>query len=178
MLLEAPPIDRATAYHVVVPFKRLFATAHGVLAARSSWILRLRDAQGAEGFGEIALDPGATTLEEGRLAAAVREAVAELEAGQFPERSCLLASRAEGRAILAGIDGALDSLLRAASGDPNGPRSRESVAVNATLSDAGAEATAEAAIRAVAAGFTCLKLKVGPEITAALVDRVAAVSRG
>jgi o-succinylbenzoate synthase len=51
----------------------------------------------------------------------------------------------------------------------------ESVPVNATVGDADAAATAEAASEAVADGFDCLKLKVGARPVEADVERVRAV---
>jgi L-alanine-DL-glutamate epimerase-like enolase superfamily enzyme len=172
-----PPLDRADAYYVRVPFKRPFDTAGGVFTTRNSWILRLRDFEGREGFGEVALHPTALRAEEDGLAAAVREAVAELGAGRLPAAVLQGAAGLEGRALLAGLYEALGALERARFAGPTGAEPTVSVPVNATLDASGAPEAAEAAHRAVSEGFTCLKLKVGLESTAALMRRVAGIRR-
>jgi o-succinylbenzoate synthase len=177
MLSALPPLDRAEAYYVRVPFRRPFETADGVFATRNSWILRLRDFEGRDGFGEIALHPAAPGSEEDRLAAAVREEVAQLGAGRLPGTVLEGAAGLEDRALLAGLDEALGALERARLAGRTGVGTPVSVSVNATLDASAAAEAAESAHRSVAEGFTCLKLKVGPESTAALVDRVAAIRR-
>lgn len=177
MLSALPPLDRAEAYYVRVPFRQPFETADGVFASRNSWILRLRDFEGRDGFGEIALHPAAPSSEQDRLAAALREALAELGAGRLPATVLEGEAGLEGRAILAGLDEALGALERARQAGRAGAGAAISVLVNATLDASGTADAAEAAHMAVAAGFTCLKLKIGPETTAALVDRVAAIRR-
>jgi o-succinylbenzoate synthase len=177
MLSALPPLDRAEAFFVRVPFRRPFEIAGGVFTTRDSWILRLRDFEGRDGFGEIALQPAAPRAEEDRLAAAVREAVAQLGAGRLPGTVLAGTAGLEGRALLAGLDEALAALERARLAGSTGAETTVSVAVNATLDASGGQETAEAAVRAIAEGFACLKLKVGPESTAELVDRVAAVRR-
>jgi L-Ala-D/L-Glu epimerase len=170
-----PPLDRAEAYYVRVPFRRPFETVAEVFATRNSWILRLRDFEGREGFGEIALHPAASRSEEDSLAAAVREAVAQLGGGRLPATVLEGVAGLEGRALLAGLDQALGVLERARLAGPTGAAARIWVSVNATLDASGAAEAVDAAHRSVAEGFTCLKLKVGPESTAALVDGVAAI---
>ena len=71
-----PALDLVEAVHVVVPFRRPFEAAHGVFTARSSWIVRLRDRDGREGLGEVALDLGASTADEAALGRGVREVAA------------------------------------------------------------------------------------------------------
>ena len=176
-LTALPPLDRAEAYYVRIPFRRPFETAVGVFASRNSWILRLRDFEGRDGFGEIALNPAAASSEEDRLAAALREALAELGAGRLPATVLEGAAGLEGRALLAGLDEALEALERARQAGRGGAGPAVSVPVNATLDAWETADGAEAAHLAVAKGFTCLKLKVGSETTAALVDRVAAIRR-
>jgi o-succinylbenzoate synthase len=177
MLSPLPPLDRADAYYVHVPFKRPFETAGGIFTTRNSWILRLRDFEGNDGFGEMALHPAAPRSEEDSLAAAVREAVAQLGGGRLPAEVLEGTAGLESRALLAGLDEALGALERARLGGRTGAGTPVSVAVNATLDASGAAEAAEAAHRSVAEGFTCLKLKVGPESTAVLVDCIAAVRR-
>ena len=174
--LGAPPhLDRVEAYHVMVPFRRPFATAGGLVTMRSSWIVRLRDLDGRDGWGEIALDPGASTPELDRLALAVREAVEVYAAGRSLDPHVLAAAGSTGRALLAGLDEAREALERVVSGASTGATRRASVAVNATLDVTEPQPAAEAAARAVAAGFSCLKLKVAAETPAALAARLRAV---
>ena len=175
MLPALPPLDRAEAYYVRIPFKRAFETADGVFTTRNSWILRLRDFEGHDGFGEIALHPGAPPSDEDSLAATIREALAELGAGRLPATVLEGAAGLEGRALLAGLDEALGALERGRLAIRAGATTRVSVAVNATFDASGATEAAESAQQSVADGFTCIKLKVGPESTADLVDLVAAV---
>lgn len=172
-----PLLDHVSATHVLVPFRRPFATATGVVTSRDSWILRLGDADGHRGFGEIALDPAAGQADYSAMGAAVREAVAVLVAGRVPGDSELAKLGGNGRSITNGLDEALDQLGASAGAAAMAPQPAggPSVAVNATVELAGPRRSAEAAGWAVAAGFTCLKLKVGAETTADLLERVAAV---
>jgi o-succinylbenzoate synthase len=170
-----PHLDLVEAYHVSVPFRRPFATAGGFVTTRSSWIVRLRDLDGRDGWGEIALDPGASTSEMDRLALAVREAVEAFAAGRGPDPQVVAASGSTGRAVLAGLDEAREALARVVSGASTSAQVPGSVAVNATLDVTEPRPAAEAAARAVAAGFSCLKLKVTAEAPAALVARLRAV---
>jgi o-succinylbenzoate synthase len=179
MSRSLPRLDRVEALHVRVPFRQPFVTATGVSTLRSSWILRLRDVDGNEGFGEIALDPAAAQADELAISQAVREAVAVVGAGGLPGEDALAKLGALGRALCAGIDEALEQLeaLGGAATDPTaGPAAgRSSVAVNATVHVSDAREAAETAARAVASGFSCLKLKVGAETQNDLVERVQAV---
>jgi L-Ala-D/L-Glu epimerase len=161
-----PPLDRILAMHVQVPFRRPFATARGVVTGRDSWVVRLRDADGHEGFGEIALDPGASSESLAKLARLVRDAVELLARGRRPSELS--------RPITAGFEEAREQLEAFAEAGRL-PDSGSSVAVNATVGAAGPKRSAETAGWAVAMGFTCLKLKVGAETTVELRERIAAV---
>jgi L-Ala-D/L-Glu epimerase len=170
---ERPAIDLVEAVHVVVPFRRPFETAHGVFTARNSWILRLGDRDGREGFGEVALDPGASKADLSAVGRAVREAVDLLTDGLTPDWSARGGSGPIGRAVRAGVDSALEWL---AGNGSDGLAGALSVAVNATLDFSAPEEAAAAAARAVSEGFSTLKVKVvGTESVEALVDRVAAI---
>jgi L-Ala-D/L-Glu epimerase len=173
---ELPPLERADAYHVSVPFKHPFQTARGLIDVRRSWIVRLVDLDGHEGFGEVALDPAASAADEERTGLAVRGFVASLGAGRLPlpTNHGGAETMTTDHAVVAGIDEALEAIGRAAA-DPVAAAAPISVAVNATLDIEDATLAADAAVRAVAGGFTCLKLKVGPEPRAALAERVGAV---
>ena len=177
MTPHLPTFDRVEAYRVRIPFTRPFETARGLIATRKSWILRLRDVDGSEGFGEVALDPAASPTDEDRLGAAVTALVAALAAGRTANFEIVQAGCPAGRALQAGLDGAVDALRRAAFDCEAGPGGRPSTLVNATLGIGGADQTAAAAIRAVGEGFRCVKLKAGDEAPAVIVDRVRAVRR-
>jgi L-Ala-D/L-Glu epimerase len=169
-----PTLNRAEALHVAVPLKRPFETARGVIGVRNSWILRLVAVDGAEGLGEIALDPIASAPDEEVIGRVVREMVGALGNGRRPLRPHASIAPSIARAAMAGFDEALAALDRRAAAH-RAPELRISVAVNATLDIETADQTAEDAARAVAGGFTCLKLKVGAESREALVERVGAV---
>lgn len=159
------------AFHVRVPFRRPFLAAGGPVKERSSWIVRLRDLDGRTGVGEVALDPGASAAEEGRVAAALHEMIDLAAAGKSPDWAA--PGAAEWRAVRAGWDGALQDL--AATSELSRPPIVVSIAVNATLEISPPRVAAQAAAWAVAAGFACLKLKTGREESGSLLERVRAV---
>jgi L-Ala-D/L-Glu epimerase len=169
-----PPLERAEAWRLAVPFNRPFETARGFIAVRKSWILRLIAADGAEGLGEIALDPIASAADEERIGQAVREMVGGLGDGRQLPRPPDSSAAGIARAAMAGFDEAFAALDRRRP-EPGAAKLRMSVAVNATLDIETAVQATEDAVRAVAGGFACLKLKVGAEARAALVERVRAV---
>lgn len=142
---------------------------------RRSWIVRLRDGEGRTGWGEIALDPSASSRQESLLAEVLREALGIVAVGRLPDWNRRDYAAPESRAVRAGLDGALGALLRAAQAGAPDPRRAGSVPVNATLDVMGADEAATAAARVAADGFRCIKLKVGPEPVGSLVDRLAAV---
>ena len=154
-----------------MPFRRPFLVAAGAVTERSSWIVRLRDLDGRTGVGEVALDPGASVAEEGRVAAALREMIDLAAAGKAPDWAA--PGAAEWRAVRAGWDGAMEDL--AATSEPSPPPAAVSVAVNATLEISSPRVATQAAVWAVAAGFDCLKLKTGREESGYLLERVRAV---
>jgi len=169
---DRPVLDLVEAVHVVVPYRLPFQAAHGVFTARNSWILRLGDRDGRQGFGEMALDPSASAADESALRRAVREAVDLLADGVTPDWSARGGSGAIGRAVRAGVDSALEWM------SIGGSAGSAAVAVNATLDFSGPNEAAEAATRAVSAGFSTLKIKaVGAESPVALAARLTAIRR-
>ena len=172
-------LDRVEAFHVRVPFLRAFVTAAGAVSARSSWIVRLHDREGRSGVGEVALAPGSTAAAETRVGVALRELLRSSVSGISPEWT--ERGSAEWRAVRAGWDVALEDLISAAAAGraPGAGRSvaarSVSVAVNATLEISSTQDAVSAATVAVAAGFECLKLKIGPEERATIVERVRAI---
>ncbi len=179
MLEVLPPLARAEAYLVRVPLRQTFGTSRGVVAARNSWILRLRDHDGRDGFGEIALDPAASPSDEELLARCVRDATAGFTNGRLPDESgASITARAAWRAIRAGLEAALEALAEAgpsASRAPMAPRLRGSIWVNATIGTSEPGPAAEAAAAAFDAGFTCLKIKAGTESRPAFAARIRAI---
>lgn len=159
------------AFRVRVPFRRPFLAGAGAVTERSSWIVRLHNRDGRTGIGEVAFGPGASAAEEGRVAAALRQTIEIAAAGESPDWAALGA--AEWRAVRAGWDGALEDL--AATSAPSPPQAAVSVAVNVTLEISPPRVAAQAAAGAISAGFTCIKLKTGHEVSGTLVDRVRAV---
>jgi o-succinylbenzoate synthase len=167
-------LDLVEAVHVVVPFRRPFEAAHGVFAARNSWILRVGDRDGREGFGEVALDPSTSTADLTAVGRAVREMVDLLTDGLEPDWSGRGGSGPIGRAVRAGVDSALELLAAGASGASG----QVSVAVNATVGYTDPAEAAAAAIEALGAGFAALKVKlVASESPVALAARLTAIRR-
>ncbi len=167
-----------------VPWAGAFATAHGAARFREGAILRLTTADGLEGLGEAAPVPafGGGTLDDvlailgglaprlaGRDLAAIDELLASLDvarSGAAALACALDTALCDIRARAAGIPVA--ALLGGAPGAP--------VPVNATIGAPDDAAACLAAHRAVAAGFRCVKLKVGLGPTrAAEIARIAAV---
>lgn len=170
-----PVLDLVQAVHVVVPFRRPFEAAHGVFTTRSSWIVRIGDRDGRQGFGEVALDPSASAAEVAADGRAVREVVDLLADGLAPDWSGRGGSGPVGRAVRAGVDSALEWLTRQGSDGSSEP---VSVAVNATLGHSDPAEAAAAAVEAVGAGFSTLKVKViGRESPVALAARLTAIRR-
>ncbi|MFP5342536.1 MAG: o-succinylbenzoate synthase [Candidatus Limnocylindria bacterium] len=173
----APDRLEMAAVRVRVPFRRPFATAAGTYHARETWIVRLRDGSGSVGHGEAGLAPGADGAALERLARSVRDATAHAwHDGDL--RPWLAPSPMDGAddpiglAVRAAIQGAaLDLGLVGA-----GAAEAATVEVNATIAGEDHAASVADARTAAAAGFRCLKLKVGSErTTAELVARIGAV---
>jgi L-Ala-D/L-Glu epimerase len=167
-LLEGVPVRGLSAVRVRVPFRRPFATATGMWLHREAWILRLEADDGRVGLGEAVLEPDATEVEETLLARAIRETAARAAEGDLPDAEELELLGSPGRAFRAALDGALLDLALASE--------RSAVPVNGTIAFGGPRAGAEAALQAIEAGFTTLKLKAGAEReTDELVARLRAI---
>jgi o-succinylbenzoate synthase len=145
-------------YPYRVPFRRPIAIAHGTLEAREGAVVELVTDAGTVGVGEIAPPPGfGRTLEEAlaplpALAAAIRTRrrdhplKAALEYPDLPPAT---------RFALA------TALFDAAPPPVSQHPPTRSVPVNATVTARAPDEAAAAAHAAVAAGFQCVKLKVG-----------------
>ncbi len=151
-------------------------TAKGPIEDREGDVIRY-DHRGATGLGEAAPLPGWTESLSHCRGALDRAA----EAAPEGHSSVLLTfDAAETPAARSGFSTALIDADARADGLPmyrwfDADRRCRSVPVNATLGDADPAATAAAAREAVAAGFDCLKLKIGARTLDADRERVAAV---
>ena len=181
--LEMVPVTGLTAVRVRVPFRRPFATATGMWLHREAWVLFVAGPDGRIGVGEAVLEPDATEVEETLLARLIREAADRARSGDVPDVEELELLGTPGRAFRAAMDAARFDLLPAADGGVAGietPGGAEpilpGVPVNGTIGFGGPAAGAEAALQAIEAGFTTLKLKAGVEReTLDLVARVRAI---
>ena len=184
--LEAVPVSGLSAVRVRVPFRRPFATATGMWLHREAWILFVAGPDGRIGVGEAVLEPDATEVEESLLARLVREAADRARVGEVPDVEELELLGTPGRAFRAALDAARFDLLPADAVDPASAGmaaaagaaagAATGVLVNGTIGFGGPAAGAEAALQAIEAGFTTLKLKAGAEReTLDLVARVRAI---
>jgi L-alanine-DL-glutamate epimerase-like enolase superfamily enzyme len=164
--------------------KRRLGTARGDITDREGFLVEVGpddDGASATGVGEAAPLPGWTESlpacesalrgvrdDDGAL---VDDALDRLDPGETPAARhgvalalADAAAREEGRSIAERL--AFERDL---------PTPAESVPVNATVGDGDPEPTADAAARAVDAGFDCVKVKVGARSLDADVERLRAV---
>ena len=148
-----------------LPFREPYVSARGRLERREMALLRIRDASGAEGFGEavpLSLRGGAT------LARIVRELEAsggEIADGMSaPTRTALAMAKLDLRGKLAG-----EPAWRVLGAEHAAP-----VTCNATLTAGEPEAVAAQAERWGELGFETFKLKVGAPGDVAQVEAVRA----
>jgi o-succinylbenzoate synthase len=185
-------IVAATATRLAIPFRRPFVTATGTWWERETWLFHLVDATGRTGHGEACLDPAAGPAERERLAGLIRATIPAIagpgDAAERIERGIGASpDDAVGSAVAAAVVSAMVDLGGPATGagqEPPYPATTEpsgttsTVPVNATVGAEDPAATVAAAIEAVQAGFTTLKLKGGREASSRdLVERLAAVRR-
>lgn len=166
-----------------LPFRQAFATAHGTLDVREGLILRLTTEHGLIGLGEASPMPGfggslaeaRATLRAlapriiGRDLVEIDETLGELE---LTRPSCAAVAFALDTAVhdLRGRVAGL-SIARLLGGDPD-----RLVRVHATVGAPTTAGAVQAAREAAAAGFCCVKLKVGfVGSTSAEIARIEAV---
>ncbi len=172
-----------------LPLRSVFTTAHGTMTAREGAIVEIITDQGISGIGEIAplpefavaggilhealtLLPVLTAHLRGKT---LREALDLLRSNVWPGLKSGPATCGLEIALLDALGKAegcgISTLLCATH---PGPRQR--VQVNATVGARATEAAVTCAQEAIAAGFACVKLKVGWEHESqAEIERVAAV---
>ena len=176
-----------------IPFVTPYQTAHGTATHRVGFIVRLETDTGFHGLGEADLDPSRPeqdvesihepldALAHALLAASPDEYHEALEAhltGDDPSRAAHCA--VETALADAGGHSSGTSLAKMLAEQFAGEASivRDRVPVNATIAHQRTEAAAHAALLAVAAGFSCIKLKVGMEPSIdAEVERVETIRR-
>ena len=197
--LESVPVNGLTAVRVRVPFRRPFATATGMWLHREAWILLL-PARTAESAWErpswsrtrprsrrrsLRGWSARSPIARGRVTFPVSRSwsCSARRDGHSARRWTRPASTSGGVAIweaagAAVADSATDADSAASmDADPAVARTgRPGVPVNGTIGFGGPAAGAEAALQAIEAGFTTLKLKAGVEReTLDLVARVRAI---
>ena len=179
-------VDRLPWTPYCIPFRQPFATAHGIQSERRGILLHLHTDTGLVGVGEAAPIPGSPAeawSDVGRLIEAVSARLPGKrlhEATQVPEPLLGRLHPAAVAAVRCGLDTAVCDLLARDDAMPLAAwlhrQASESVPVNATIGLAEAASAAEAAARARASGFACVKLKVGMAASVkAECQRVAAV---
>jgi L-alanine-DL-glutamate epimerase-like enolase superfamily enzyme len=184
-----PPVPLTIASVEVIPvrlpLREPFVVAYGTISHVESVLVRLRSANGAEGWGEATPDPNVTGETFHGTAATLRHDLAPALLGRDArDRDALLRAldaRIEGvPAAKAALDVALHDLLARTLGVPLwlllGGRSREALTISRVVSLGEPAAMAEAAGRHVAAGFATVKIKVGdPDDPLRDARRLAAV---
>lgn len=176
-----------------IPFRAPYETAHGAATHRSGVILRLQSDSGHEGLGEASLDPSAPESTVDAILPHIEALASALLRSAPEDADSILEPYLTGddarRAAHCAFETALADAGARAAGQPlaallarpeeapsDTPLYRTAIPVNATVAARSTEDAAAAALVARAAGFGCLKLKVGMEATiAAEVARVATI---
>ncbi|MFC7019076.1 MULTISPECIES: mandelate racemase/muconate lactonizing enzyme family protein [Haloarcula] len=162
-----------------LPLARPLGTATGTIEAREGAVVEY-DHRGETGVGEATPLPGWTeSLPECRAAL---DAAADAEASGGHSAALLELDALAVPAARHGVSTALLDADARADGLPlyrwfDGDRDCRSVPVNATVGDGPPTETARAVADAVAAGYDCVKVKVGNRPVAADVDRLRAVRK-
>ena len=153
-----------------IPFRQPFATAHGIQSERHGALLQLHTDAGLVGVGEAAPIPGSEPRAWSDAATLLAAVLPSLPGKRLEETTDVVGRAghlhpAAVAAVRCGLDTAVCDVLARAAGMPLAlwlhRQASEAVPVNATIALAEAPSAAEAAARARAAGFPCVKLKVG-----------------
>lgn len=159
-----------TWYLYRIPFRRPFITAHGRLHSRSGALVRVRLEDGSTGNGEIAPLPEFAGSGLSNILKLLPGLSKELRGREISDVLRFLASANEDAQVpgplACGLETALLEALARAEGQSlaallaPGKQTRQTIPSNAVMSGDAPEALIEKARAALAAGFTCLKLKV------------------
>ncbi len=170
---------------VRLPLREPFVIAYATYPDTLSVLVRLRAADGTEGWGEATPDPNVTGETWEGVAETIRHMLAPaligLDARNRETAMATLDARVDGAPTAkAALDIALHDLVSRAMGVPLwqvlGGRARESLHISRVISMGPPEEMAAAAMRHLAAGFRTVKVKVGDAANPALdARRVAAV---
>ena len=164
----------ARMFRYALPLRRSMSTGRGELAERSGYLIRLEDADGRLGWGEVAPLPGFSGESDGRVrrevenvaAAAAVWADGDLDAGYLRHVAPSVRFGMEIASLWLKAS-RLDVTLATAMGGSQ----HDVVRVNALVSSAGKGAS-ELASALIAAGYGAVKLKVGRGPVAADIVRV------
>ncbi len=168
-------------YRYRIPFRRPFATAHGSLSAREGAIVEIVVANGISGLGEIAPLPEFSGGTLSKALASLSSCSTRLCGRQLDEALQEL----PGEGMSASTAYALECALLDTAGQSErrsvaellagpGILPRASINVNAVIGATSLEETIQQVRAAIAAGFGCVKLKVGRNERLDL-ERIAAV---
>ncbi len=175
-----------------IPLRSSFTTAHGDLTVREGAIVEIHTEEGITGIGEIAPMPEFAGSSLHAVLAALPALSDQLRGGTLTTALARISAGIEAQTIPAPAACGLEIALLDALGKSNGlPMWRqliaydqvaaitssdvpEQIAVNAVIGAQTIERAADGARRAVAAGFSCVKLKLVRDIREGLAH-VAAV---
>ncbi|HET8841851.1 MAG TPA: o-succinylbenzoate synthase, partial [Ktedonobacteraceae bacterium] len=153
-----------------VPFRHPFVTAHGILGHRRGALVQIRLENGSEGSGEIAPLPEFAGSNLANILSMLPGLAKDLYERETTDILSFLASQCQDGLIPApliyGLETALLDALAQTDGSSlaaflaNVERVRKTIPVNAVISGETIEVIVDKAQAALAAGFTCLKLKV------------------
>ena len=161
-----------------IPFVTPYETSHGAATHRSGLILRLETDTGYEGLGEANLDPSRPEHDAEAIRGYVDAIGRTLLASSPEEYDGVLEEHATGDDAARAAHCAIETALADAGGRSAGMSLasllaaqfageasivHDRVRVNATIALQHTQAAAHAALLAVAAGFSCINLKVGME---------------
>ncbi len=176
-------VQRLELVPFAIPMRVPFTTARSAAPRRVGFLVRMYEAHGRVGVGEVALLPDASDAalrvawqELQTLAAALVEAPTDVATEVGWQRCARAVSTA---AVRAGVETAVCDLRAQGRGlslsELIGEWIRTAVPLNATLSDAAPARLAEQVQTLVASGFRCLKLKVGRADLAAEMAKLEAI---
>lgn len=163
-----------------IPFRRPVVLTAGTVSGRHALLIEVIADDGTRGIGEAAPHPSAPPAAVEAAANAVAAATPRLSATPLDLAALLeIVDCVEDAAARVALETALLDLAARLRGEPLASflaRVRRShVPVNALLDETDPGRAAEAASRAVAEGFACLKLKLGGQDGAVLAERIHAI---